>query len=157
MNLFNSPIELGMRMAVLLLALYPRRVDLQRLVFFDYAVIYSGDLGGPSSLHTPIPLRGTEYTSRREVIEGALYLMATKAVIDVYADSTGLCYSAGEQAASLVGFLSGDYIRDLKIRCEWVAQIFAEIPEQEITRLFRQQGLVWGTEMLAHETVGDGT
>lgn len=155
MSVFNSPLELGMRMVFLLLALYPRRVDLQRLVLFDYAVIYSDDLGGPPSLHTPTPLRGTEYVSRRGMIEEALYLMVTKGVIDVTADSTGLRYCAGEQAAGLVGFLGGEYIRDLSERCEWVAQTLGDVADRELADLFRQKELAWGTELLAHEAVGE--
>ncbi len=71
-KVFNTPFELGVRMVYLLMALYPRKLDLQRLVYFDYAAIYSADLNGPESLHTPVPLRGGEYTSRREVIEEGL-------------------------------------------------------------------------------------
>ena len=84
-EVFNTPFELGVRMVYLLMALYPRKVDLQRLVYFDYAAIYSADLNGPESLHTPVPLRGGEYTSRREVIEEGLYLMAQRSFVDVEA------------------------------------------------------------------------
>jgi len=31
-NLFNSPFEIGVRMVFLLLSLYPRKADLQKLV-----------------------------------------------------------------------------------------------------------------------------
>ncbi|MHB1188839.1 ABC-three component system middle component 2 [Thiobacillus sp.] len=47
-------------MAYLLSALAPGGADLQKLVLLDYAIVYSGDLGGPSSLHTPVPYRGAE-------------------------------------------------------------------------------------------------
>ena len=92
-EVFNTPFELGVRMVYLLMALYPRKVDLQRLVYFDYAAIYSADLDGPASLHTPVPLRGGEYTSRREVIEEGLYLMAQRSFVDVEASLSGIATS----------------------------------------------------------------
>lgn len=64
-EVFNTPFELGLRMVFLLNALHPRKADLQTLMYLDYAVIYTGDLNGPPSLHTPVPLRGAEYISRR--------------------------------------------------------------------------------------------
>jgi hypothetical protein len=155
MSVFNSPVELGVRTAFLLLALFPKRADLQRLVFLDYAVIYSGDLNGPTSLHTPVPLRGTEFASRRGIIEDGLYLMATKGIVDVTADASGLLYSAGEQAAAVLGLLHGEYVRDLILRCEWVAATFGDLTDGDLAKIFQQEGLLWGTELLAHE--GEGT
>lgn len=78
---FNSPFELGIRMVYLLQALLPYGADLQKLVLLDYAVVYSADLNGPSSLHTPIPFRGSELMSRRELIEQGLYLMSTRGLV----------------------------------------------------------------------------
>ena len=65
---FNSPFELGVRMVYLLNSLQPAGADLQMLVLLDYAIVYSDDLGGPPSLHTPVPYRGSEYMSRRDLI-----------------------------------------------------------------------------------------
>lgn len=55
---FNSPYELGVRMVYLLNSLHPAGADLQKLVLLDYAIVYSNDLGGPPSLHTPVPYSG---------------------------------------------------------------------------------------------------
>jgi hypothetical protein len=154
MSVFNSPLELGTRMAFLLLALYPRRADLQRLVFLDYAVIYSADLGGPPSLHTPIPLRGAEYASRRQVIEDGLYLMAMKSVVEVIADGNGVHYCASERAAGFSGFFHGKYIAALMDRCEWVARKFGDASDAELARLFFNEGHQWGSELLAREPAG---
>lgn len=95
-EVFNTPFELGVRMVYLLMALYPRKSDLQSLVYFDYAAIYSADLGGPESLHTPVPMRGGEYVCRRSIIEEGLYLMATHSLVDVEAGSEGIHYRLGE-------------------------------------------------------------
>lgn len=87
-------------MVFLLNALHPRKADLQTLMYLDYAVIYTGDLNGPPSLHTPVPLRGAEYISRREIIEQGLYLMAFRAFVDAMATQEGIKYGIGESGES---------------------------------------------------------
>lgn len=147
-SVFNSPLELGVRMVYLLFALNPRKSDIQRLVYFDYAAIYSADLGGPSSLHTPVPLRGGEYASRREVIEEGLYLMASRSFVDVTADEGGISYCVGENGPSLVGLMGGYYSKELALRCKWVADHLGGKSTKELERLFGLSGALRGAEFV---------
>lgn len=154
-NVFNTPFELGVRMVYLLLSLHPRKVDLQRLVYLDYAVIYSSDFGGPSSLHTPVPLRCGEYISRREVIEDGLYLMSTRSFVDVYASGLGITYGIGENGASLTGLIGGDYSKTLSERCRWVANELGAMSDSELEQLFGSRGVLWGAQFVTTEHAGE--
>lgn len=156
-EVFNTPFELGVRMVYLLMALYPRKVDLQRLVYFDYAAIYSADLNGPESLHTPVPLRGGEYTSRREVIEEGLYLMAQRSFVDVEAARSGISFQLGENGPALVGLIGGEYSRELYKRCQWVASTLGDKDEKDIERMFGARGALWGAEFVSPEPPGATT
>jgi hypothetical protein len=147
-KVFNSSFELGVRMVFLLLALHPRKADLQTLVYMDYAAIYSADLGGPSSLHTPVPLRSGEYLSRRDVIEQGLYLMSTRGLVSIEGDACGICYSAGEGAAALVGLIGGEYGTVLAERCRWVADTIGSRSADELEAMFVQRGLRWGAHFV---------
>lgn len=153
-TLFNSPLELGVRMVFLLLALSPRKADLQHLIYLDYAVIYSADLGGPESLHAPVPLRGAEFLSRRELIEEGLYLMSSRGLIDITATEHGIQYSAGENAASLAGIIGGKYADLLFSRCEWVAKRFSSLDLREIEMEFGIRGAKWGAHFVGADNVG---
>lgn len=146
---FNSPFELGIRMIYILMSVYPRTLDLQQLLYLDYASIYSGDLGGPSSLHTPVPLRGVEYTTRREVIEQGLYLMSTRGFIDVKIGETGIQYQAGENAAAMIGIIGGSYSQKLRERCKWVTTTLGQKTAVELQALFAREGFRWGAEFVS--------
>lgn len=143
---FNSPFELGVRMVYLLNSLQPAGADLQKLVLLDYAVVYSDDLGGPPSLHTPVPYRGSEYLSRRDLIAQGLYLMSTRGLINAAMDETGITYFAGDAARAMVGALTSPYLRELEGRCRWAAAAFAEFNSWQMTEKFAQQGHLWGAE-----------
>ena len=143
---FNSPFELGFRMVYLLNSLQPKGADLQKLVLLDYAVVYSDDLGGPPSLHTPVPYRGSEYLSRRDIISKGLYLMSTRGLVNAEMDETGITYFAGDAARAMVGALASPYLRELEIRCKWAAIKFATINSRQMTERFSQSGHLWGAE-----------
>lgn len=146
-ELFNTPFELGLRMVYLLFALRPGGADLQKLVLLDYAIVYSQDVGGPVSLHTPVPYRNSELFSRRERIEQGLYLMSTRGLVDIVLDDKGMTYIAGHSSFTMVGSLSSKYWRDLQVRCAWVAERFGQANSSELLNLFAENGHLWGAEL----------
>lgn len=133
-------------MVYLLNSLQPTGADLQKLVLLDYAVVYSDDLGGPPSLHTPVPYRGSEYLSRRDLIAQGLYLMSTRGLVDAVMDETGITYFAGDSARAMVGALTSLYLRELEGRCRWAAAAFSALSSRQMTERFAQQGHLWGAE-----------
>jgi hypothetical protein len=145
-ELFNTPFELGLRMVYLLVALRPGGADLQKLVLLDYAIVYSQDVGGPSSLHTPVPYRNAELFSRRERIEQGLYIMTTRGLVDVALDEDGVTYKAGSSSFTMVGSLSSKYWRGLQSRCLWAAEKFGQSSSIELLNLFSEKGHLWGAE-----------
>ncbi len=152
---FNSPFELGIRMVYLLQALAPKGADLQKLVLLDYAVVYSADLKGPSSLHTPIPFRGAELLSRRELIEQGLYLMSTRGLVTATWSVDGIAYYAGEVARVMTSTLTSRYLRELGHRCDWVAGRFGHAKSAELTAQFAANGHLWGAELESISRNGD--
>lgn len=144
---FNTPFELGLRMVYLLQALFPRGADLQKLVLLDYAVVYSADLKGPTSLHTPVPYRGGELMSRRELIEQGLHLMSTRALVSASWGPEGITYFAGENSRALTGGLGSRYLRMLDTRCAWVAGRFGDMDSLTLTEEFSASGHLWGAEV----------
>ncbi|MDN7877756.1 ABC-three component system middle component 2 [Burkholderia aenigmatica] len=143
---FNSPFEIGFRMVYLLSALGRRGADLQKLVLLDYAVIYSEDLGGPASLHTPVPFRGSEIHSRRALLQQSLHLMSVKGLVGARMDSDGITYIPGEQSRSLVASQTAQYARKLDERCNWAAAQFGDSKSDELTATFLALGHRWGAE-----------
>src|SRR5689334_14744461 len=110
---FNGPLEAGLRAVTILGAAHPRSFDLQRLVAFDYLLVHTGDVGGPSSLHPPAPLQSAELLVRRKIVERALLLMMTRDLVEREFDTDGIRYRAGENAAPFLSTLESDYLTQL--------------------------------------------
>jgi hypothetical protein len=135
---FNSPLEAGVRAVAVLAAAFPRAFDLQRLVAFDHLLVHTGDIGGPSSLHPPVPLRSAELLVRRGLIERALLLMMTRELVSQQARPEGIWYLAGENAAPFLAAVQSDYVKALRERAHWLVDHLGPMSEAEFRALLRR-------------------
>lgn len=149
---FNSPLETGVRSLVILNAVFPNALDLQRLVDFDYLVVHSSDAGGPKSLHAPLPLRTGELLVRRGLIEKGLILMMSRGLILRETAMSGIQYTASDSANPFLEALNSTYMRKLKERALWVAERFGGASSDEISDTTRSFFNDWTTQFQSFET-----
>lgn len=132
---FNSPLETGVRALAILSAVHPASFDLERLVEMDYLVVHSGDVGGPESLHAPLPLRAGELLVRRNLIERGLMLMVGRGLVARSPAPEGILYQATEDAAPFLASLATEYALMLKDRATWAAERFGAMTTAEIRQM----------------------
>lgn len=149
---FNSPLEVGLRTLFVLEALKPGASDLQRLVYFDYLCLHTGDAGGPKSLHPPLPRRSGEWLVRREMLRRGVDLLFAKELLAKRADSTGLTYKATELTTGFLGYLKSAYALELRTRAEWVAREFGGYRDDALATYMRAHVREWGAEF-ARESI----
>lgn len=154
-RVFNTPLECGLRSAVLLLAAYPRACDVQRMVQYDYLVVHSGDVdGGPESIHPATPHRSGELLVRRSLVEAGLEFMTCRKVIERTYTGLGIGYVAGEYAVMFVDALTSGYVRQLRERAAWVVGTFQEMPDVELDRFMKERWSQWGAEFVREALLG---
>ena len=151
---FNTPLETGIRSLAILMAIFPRSLDLEYIAFFDYLTLHSGDVQGPESLHAPLPLRSGELTIRRELIERGLLLMMSRGLIEMLPTSDGFQYLVTDAAGAFFSMLSSQYISKLKERAEWVVETFGESTPEELNVVKQQFFQEWSTQFYSFESVG---
>ena len=144
---FNTPLECGVRCAVLLATASPARCDIQRLVQYEYLLVHSGDIeGGPPSLHPPTPHRSGELLVRRALVERGVALMMSKSVICRELSKDGIRYFAGESAIPFLDMLSSVYTRDMLTSAHWVIQRFGAMSDEDLSLYMRKNWTNWGSE-----------
>jgi hypothetical protein len=144
---FNSPVESGLRSLVLLTEAFPLFYDLQRIIFFDYLIVHSGDApGGPPSIHPGTPDRTGEVLVRRGLIERGLDFLASRGLIEKRFDANGITYGATEYASPVIDCLRTPYSALLKERSAWVVQAFGNASDDELKTFFRSNLDRWGSE-----------
>jgi len=149
---FNSPLECGLRTMVLLAASQPSVCDLQRLIFYDYLLVHSGDvLNGPESIHPPTPMRSGEALVRRHWIERGLMLMISRELVIRTFSVTGIMYHASPLAALFLGYMEQPYTTKLRDRAQWVIATFGDHSDQQLVDFFRKNLNRWGGEFIREE------
>jgi hypothetical protein len=148
---FNGPLEAGVRAVAVLAAAHPRSFDLQRLIAFDYLLVHTGDIGGPDSLHPPVPLHSAELLVRRKLVEQALLLMMTRHLVRREVSADGIRYRAGENATPFLQALQSDYLGALKKRADWLVEALGARSETEFREIMRQFFDSWVEEFQTAE------
>ncbi|UFQ02892.1 hypothetical protein KJY40_08425 [Pseudomonas fitomaticsae] len=131
-DLYNSPVEVGARI-VLLLAGLTRTLDLDELIFLDYASIYSGDFQGGPSLHPMMVNRLTELVRRREIFPGAIKLFTSKGLMNSQIDEQGFRYAVTDEGRAFATKLTTDYHADFRRRVSWVEENIDYLMVQRLT------------------------
>ncbi|ATE67189.1 threonine efflux protein [Rhizorhabdus dicambivorans] len=121
-QLFNTPLEAGVRALLILDAFAPQAFDLATMSLLDYYIVHTGDAGGPPSLHPEINARAGEYFVRRHLVEEGLLLMARASLVEQVFTGSGIAFRALETATAMIDLLGSAYNRQLAEAAQWLAR-----------------------------------
>jgi hypothetical protein len=145
-QLFNSPLETGIRALAILDAAYPRAFDLSELTWLDHLVVHTADIEGPASLHPDLPHRTGELLVRRHLIEEGLTLMRRQHLIEMQNDARGFLYKASDDGAAVLDLMRTDYTRTLRERARWLAKRIVAMGPGELKALVDEKIGRWSIE-----------
>lgn len=142
----NSPLEVGLRVLMLLTEAFPAHLDINRLVLLDHGLLHSADLNGPESLHPPLPIRAGELGVKRQHIEDGLQVMIRAGLAEMSAENSGIEFRASEAAESFLRLLETDYAHALHDRAQWVVDELGTIDDDHLRDRMRDVSSHWPEE-----------
>lgn len=148
-QLFNTPLEAGVRALLILDAFAPEAFDLATMSLLDYYIVHTGDAGGPSSLHPEINARAGEYFVRRHLVEEGLLLMARASLVEQVFTGNGIAFRAHETATAMIDLFGSAYNHRLAEAAQWLAREAARRGADAFI-----EDLKDGLERWSHEIVG---
>lgn len=137
MELFNSPIEVGIRAVALLNAAFPNALDLNRLTVLDHHVLHSGNVSDLPSVHVDRTNSIGEMSQKRRLIEHGLRLMRGAGLVTMELTPTGIFYRASEEANGFLRLMSAPLVRELQVRAEWAVGRFAALSDSQVHHLMQ--------------------
>lgn len=146
LNALNSPLEIGLRVLVILREVFPEHLDLNQLVLLDHSVLHSADFGGPKSLHPAVPIRAGELGVKRQSIEAGLEVMIRAHLAHVGVGDRGIEFWAGESADGFLNLLESEYAALLSARASWVIEHFATLDEHVLRTQLSAVAQHWSEE-----------
>ena len=148
-NVFNSPMEIGLRILYILQAVFPQQLDLNRLVIYDYFLLNSADFpNGPESLHPAIPHRSSQIIVKPLIIKDALAMMQSKELIDVNFSAEGIKYQANPLTDKFIEFQESNYSRKLLTISNWIKLQFGQVDDNSLKTIIENNIPNWGGEFL---------
>jgi hypothetical protein len=135
---------------------YPQRLDVNRLVLLDHGVLHSADLGGPESLHPPLPVRAGELGVKRTLIESGLEVMVRAHLVDMVSSAGGIEFRASDSAYSFVSVLASDYAVTLHDRVAWVFDRLKDLSEGSLRAEMRSIFSSWSEEFGPADALAGG-
>ena len=145
-QLFNTPIESGLRSLFVLDAVEPSACDLQRLVIYDYLLVHSKDVDGPRSLHPATPLRSGELLVRRNLVGHGLQMMIRKGLVQKEFTAEGILFTATNYAKPILKYFRSKYAERCREISVWISDHFQSLSDDELREFVRGNLGRWGTE-----------
>ncbi len=144
---FNSPMEVALRMLLLINQNGGNGLNKERLAIYDYFVLNSGDFpNAPSSLHPALPNRSLQLYIKREVIDKALNILIAKELAKLCFTPKGIYFKASEITSTVINMLESEYFKELQIRIEWVVNTFSFYSDSELDLYVSDNGYKWKSE-----------
>ncbi|MCD0485412.1 threonine transporter [Streptacidiphilus sp. ASG 303] len=146
-NPLNGPVEVAVRVLVLLARSYPDPIDVSMLVALDHAMLHSGQFDGPPSLHPHLPAGPGELGLRRQLLHKGLAVLMRSGLAEVEARDDGLLYRATHRGSGFVGILEAPYVAQLQDRARWAVEEYA--PRTDTLSAMRTIAAIWNEDFLA--------
>ncbi len=147
--LFNNDIETGLRVLIILHAANPEAIDIQRIMYYDYLAIHSGDVeNGPSSIHPATPNRTGEILVRRKIIEEGINSFVKRGLINKNFSHDGIDFCASDNASIFLDLLEEEYTNQLKHRAKWVVENFSHFSIKKLNTYMKNNLDNWGGEFM---------
>jgi len=148
-NVFNTPLEIGLRTLFILDAMSPKDYDLNSLVIFDYFLLNSGDFpNGPKSIHPGTPHRGAQLIIKPLVMQHGLNLMTSKELININFGINGITYSSNALTNKFLEFIDSEYSKSLKLICNWMKEEFGNYDMTKLQIFVKNNIPDWGSEFI---------
>jgi len=148
-SIFNSPLESGLRTLFILAKVYPKSIDTQRLIYYNYLALHTGDFSEEvESLHPPIPNRSCQIVIQREVLQEGLHLLQAKELIVVKYNKTGINFLAHKNAKNFIEYFQSEYSRNFIDRIDFVIERFNDLTDKQLDSFIKSNLTKWGSEFV---------
>lgn len=149
MKVFNSPLEIALRVLLIISRNGKKGLSLDRLVIYDYLILNSGDIkGAPPSLHPALPNRSTQLLVKRELIQKSLQILSSKELLSINYTREGILYCPSKLSLPFLEYFESAYFLELNERVKWVVENFKRKSNEQLDKFISLNLNKWGSEFI---------
>jgi hypothetical protein len=148
-KVFNSPLEIALRLLLIISKNGEKGISLDRLVIYDYLIINSGDIdGAPNSIHPALPNRSSQLLVKRELIKKSLQILLSKELLTLKYLKEGILYSPTKLSIPFINYFESDYFVEINNRVEWILNHFDNTTNKQLDKYIKTNLNKWGSEFV---------
>ncbi len=146
-SLFNSPLEVGLRILYIFRNTNKSILDIQRLIYYNYLIVHSSDIpDAPESLHPEMPNRSCEILIGRKVIQKGINLLLSRELICVKYAKSGIKYISNKNTSLFLDHFNSNYSKELDERAKWVCSNYDSMSDNKLNGFIQSNLGKWGAE-----------
>ncbi|WP_342488866.1 ABC-three component system middle component 2 [Cytobacillus sp. FSL W7-1323] len=147
LNVYNTPLEVGLRVLTILNELKHEAIDINRLIIYDYFVLHGNDFDVRiESLHPPTPHRSGEIIIKRKVIQDGINLMYSRELLDTRYTEEGIYYKANELTPAFLNYFDSLYYTEISKNTKLVIRKFNSYSDGDLDSYVNDRLTKWGSE-----------
>lgn len=109
-KLFNTPFEVSLRILLILSAVKPRSITIDRIAAYDLMAVYGRDFGmAEQNLHGENQFSFSEFSAKREQLNGALKSLLLDGFISVAPSPGGFLFGLNERGRDFARSMQSEY------------------------------------------------
>lgn len=138
-SIYNHPIELGTRVSFLLNYFNEKKIDLDKLVYLDFILVYAKEYNGPLNIHPVLPNHIAEIAHKKEIFPDALKLFIKKGLITLEMTEDGFIYKATNYTSQYVSCLKSNYYKKICKNLSWIEANYEDLEKKQFQILFTER------------------
>ncbi|EBY3147031.1 hypothetical protein CBI80_23395 [Salmonella enterica subsp. enterica serovar Morehead] len=135
-RLYNSHVEISLRLAKILMGFSPTGLTLEKLICIDFFVLNLNDfIPEQSSLHPAIPRRDSQLAITRKTFTDALVLMQQYKIVKENYTKKGIFFTVTDKTFSFTNAVQNEYVLRMEHNINITKKTFGSLNESEMKKL----------------------
>jgi hypothetical protein len=135
-NIYNSDLEVSIRVAKILTGFYPDSVNIEKLICIDFFILNLADFfSDEESLHPAIPRRDTQLAIKRKLFNDSINIMKKYGIVKELYTGNGFLYSVTDKTFSFTNAIKNKYIDRMEYNIRLVKKELGSLSDSELKKL----------------------
>ena len=141
-KLFNTPFEVSLRILLVLYAIRPSTISIDRIAAYDLMSIYGRDFGiAEENLHGESQFSFSEFSAKREQCNGALKSLLLDGFAAVEKSHRGFLFSLNDRGIKFAEDMQSEYATEYMETVKKTHQMFRETSDESLLSEITKQAI----------------
>ena len=138
-QLFNSDVEIGIRVMIILEVCNPIAMALDKIMYLDYILLYGIKNENGETLHPSYHLQILELEGQRNKLKNSILYLIKKDLISVTFNDEGIFYHSNVNSLWFVKNMNNDYAKRMVEFAKIMAEDYKTLSVMQLKKIVREE------------------